>query len=414
MTMKRLAHITILMTLLTVAGCSSVPTQAPVAPVKVTPPKPVKAIVPSRPPVPAELVGRYSLFEGSESTFDIRQEGGKLLVYSGKNASELTPVSATRYTLPGGRQIDFQYSNEGKYDRFSLVLDGRPQRFIRDDSLLRSRQGVTQQAVYTWQLVNDLKLGGYTYSRFISPSRGVVDYSVYLPPKWQRHTKNTYPLVIFLHGQTGWEQSFPQSVPASQLNDWINRGLIPPMVIVSLRTGRINGREEEQWSSPRNETLLTSDSNNELRAFLRRELHAGMTAKTTSIHGHSRGARGAIHYALKYPQQFASAVANAFVSDYALPETMQLAAQNQDTLRKSGIPLRISIGDRDEFELNLGRQSSAVIHKHLNDLGIKHQYQVFAGVDHGFVNIWNARQANGMPNGLAELQFHAGAWSTAK
>lgn len=411
--MKRLAHQIILMTLLTVAGCSSVPPQAPKAAVKIQPPKPVKPIVPSRPPVQAELVGRYSLFEGSESTFDIREQGGKLLVYSGKSASELTPVSATRYTLPGGRQIDFQYSNEGKYDRFSLMLDGRPQRFIRDDSLLRSRTGVTQQAVYTWQMVNDLKTGDYTYSRFISPARGVVDYSVYLPPDWHRHAKQSYPMVIFLHGQTGWEHSFPQSVPASQLNSWIKRGVIPPMVIVSLRTGRINDREEEQWSSPRNETLLTSDSGNELRAFLSREFHAGLTPKTTAIHGHSRGARGAIHYALKYPQRFSSAVANAFVSDYALPEMMQIAAQNQDSLRKSGIPLRISIGDRDEFELNLGRKSSAVIDKHLTDLGIKHQYQVFAGVDHGFVSIWNVPQANGIPNGLAELQFHAGAWSAA-
>ncbi|PWQ96171.1 alpha/beta hydrolase [Leucothrix arctica] len=403
----------LLITAFTLASCSTPPSVKSSRTVKVVQPPFQKAPVkPTKAPVLTELVGSYSLFEDSESNFEIRQQAGKLAVHKGGNVSPLQQVSPTVFQLAGGRRIEFAYSNEGKYDRFKSTVGGQTHLFIKDDSLKRGREGVTNQAVYTWQLINDLNPNGYTRSRFISPSRGTVDYTVYLPQGWSRESKETYPLVIFLHGQTGWERSFPESVPASQLQQWMARGLIPKTVIVSLRTGRIgaSGREEEQWTTPRNETLMTSESANELRAFIRQQFRAGMSAKTTSIHGHSRGSRAAIHYALKFPDSFASSVANAFVSDYALPETMKIAKQNQSRLSTRGIPLRISIGDRDEFALNLGRKASPVIHKYLQDLQIPHQYQVFKGVDHGFVSLWNAPLANGMPNGLGELQFHAGAW----
>ena len=373
------------------------------------------ATTPSSPPTASDLVGKYSLFAGSEVSFEVSEKNQNLFLSLFGVKSELQKISPTHYKFKDGNEVKFDYSREGIYDRFTTINEGRTQQFIRGDSLQRNRTNVTNQAVYTSQLVKDLKPGAYAYSRFLSPSRGLVDYSVYLPPQWKRNitsTKtNTYPLILFLHGQLGWERSFPDSVPAAQLNQWIAKGLIPPMVIVSLRTGRLKGKVEEQWSSARNESLLTSEQPNELRAFIRQQFKAGMSAKTTAIHGHSRGSRGAIHYALKYPTSFSSAIANAFVSDYALEETKQIAQQNLQQIRDKGIPLRISIGDRDEFALNMERHASPVIHQFLNNLKISHDYEVFPGVNHGFVNIWNTKQKNGLPNGLGELQFHAGAWA---
>ena len=411
--MNRLLKLLTLSVVLTLTACSTGPGISPAVtkPSAIKPPAPAKPIKPTRPPVLTELVGKYSLFAGSEISFGVSEQDGKLFVSTLGQTAEMQKVSPTRFKLAGGREVNFGYSREGRYDRFTTISDGRPQLFVRNDSLQRSRKGVTNQAVYTWQLINALRPGDYTYSRFMSPSRGLVDYSVYLPLDWKRDSTKKYPVVYFLHGQTGWERSFPDSVPAKQLNQWIAKGFIPPMVIVSLRTGRLNGKDEEQWSSARNEKLLTSESANELRAFVREQFRAGMTAKTTAIHGHSRGSRGAIHYALKYPTSFSSAVANAFVSDYALQETMQIASKNIAQIRSNGIPLRISIGDRDEFALNMGRRASPVIHRFLNNLKIPHDYEVFPGIDHGFVNIWNTKQKNGLPNGLAELQFHAGAWA---
>ena len=372
--MNRLLKLCTLAMIFTLTACSTGPGVTPSAtkPNTIKPTAPAKPVKPTRPPVLKELVGKYSLFAGSEISFGVSEQGGKLFVSTLGQTAEMQKVTPTRFKLAGGREVNFDYSREGKYDRFRTVSDGREQLFIRNDSLQRSRTGVTNQAVYTWQLINALQPGGYTYSRFMSPSRGLVDYSVYLPLDWKRDSTKQYPVVYFLHGQTGWERSFPDSVPAKQLNQWIAKGFIPPMVIVSLRTGRLNGKDEEQWSSARNEKLLTSESSNELRAFVREQFRAGMTAKTTAIHGHSRGSRGAIHYALKYPTSFSSAVANAFVSDYALQETMQIASQNIAQIRSNGIPLRISIGYRDEFALNMGRRASTIIHRFFNNLKIPH------------------------------------------
>lgn len=404
--MKWLQHFTFLSLLVTLTACSVGTRDGS------TLSKSEAGIKPSRLPVNSDLVGTYSLFAGSEVNFGITEQNEKLFLTLFGQKEALQKISATRYKLTNGDLINFDYSREGKYDRFVTINEGRPQLFIRNESLQLSRTKITNQAIYTSQLNKSLAPGAYTYSKFLSPSRGLVDYSVYLPPQWKRNSNKTYPLVFFLHGQLGWERSFPDSVPAKQLNQWIARGLVPQLVIVSLRTGRLEGKVEEQWSSARNETLLTSERSNELRAFIRAQFKAGMSPKTTAIHGHSRGSRGAIHYALKYPLSFSSAVANAFVSDYALEETKQIATQNLQQIRNNGIPLRISIGDQDEFALNMGRRASPVIHQFLNSLNIPHDYEVFPGINHGFVNVWNTKQKSGLNNGLGELQFHATAWAS--
>ena len=154
--------------------------------------RPVK---PSGLPSTSDLVGRYSLFEGSEVSFDASEQNGNLLVSMFGVKSELQKISPIRYRFKDGNEVKFDYSREGIYDRFATINEGRPQWFIREDSLQRSRTSVTNQAVYTQRLRNNLKPGGYAYSRFISPSRGLVDYSVYLPQEWKRNSNKTYPLV---------------------------------------------------------------------------------------------------------------------------------------------------------------------------------------------------------------------------
>ena len=410
--MNLLRHVLICVFIALLSACSNNPQRVntSIKAVEIKPAKPV-VVKPARLPTPSELVGKYPLFAGSEVSFDISQQNGNLFFEIFGVKSPMQALSATRFRLEDGNEIRFDYSQKGEYDRFVTINEGRPRLFIREDSLQRARAQVNNQSVYTQQVMRDAKPGGYAYSRFLSPSRGLVDYSIYLPPQWQRNSRQTYPLVFFLHGQLGWERSFPDSVPASQLNQWIAQRQIPPMVIVSLRTGRLKANVEEQWSSTRNEKLLTSENSNELRQFIRQHFRAGMSAKTTAIHGYSRGSRGAIHFALKYPTRFSSAVANAFVSDYALDQTKRIAQNNLAQIQSQGIPLRISIGDQDEFALNMGRRASPIIHQFLKSLNIPHDYEVFPGINHGFVNVWNTRQGNGKHNGLGELQFHAAAWT---
>jgi len=253
--------------------------------------------------------------------------------------------------------------------------------------------------------------GKYSHSNVQSPSRGLVNYIVYLPPSWKQSGQETYPLIIFLHGRFKNEYEFPMAVPASQLNDWINEKLIPPMVIIAIRAVK-KWFDDEQWSTPSNQIFLTSNSPFELRDHCRNKFRAGVSARTTSIHGFSRGASGALHYALKYPNEFASSISNSFVSDYALKDEMPRAVCNKEEVVNSGIFYRLSIGTKDELFHMLGRNASQKMHELLECLKIPHEYEVLSGAKHYLKSVWNARRSDGTANGLYELKMHAKAWNS--
>lgn len=254
--------------------------------------------------------------------------------------------------------------------------------------------------------------GSYTVSSLESAARGRVPFTVYLPPDWTVKGTETYPLILFLHGQHGDERSFSDAVPASDLNGWIQQGLVPPFVLVAPRGADLIGTV--QWYYDDNVALLTSESPDELRAFAWETFRSGGSPAMTSVHGHSRGASGALFFTLNHWGRFASAVANAFVSDYVLDDYLEAAVLNRDSIVQSGIELRMSIGTEDSFVLEDGRIGSPALHEHLDTLGIPHEYDLYPGVTHGFSSLWHyqipVQQPGGVQAGLYELQFHADSW----
>jgi S-formylglutathione hydrolase FrmB len=186
-------------------------------------------------------------------------------------------------------------------------------------------------------------------------------------------------------------------------------GLVPPFVLVAPRGSDVP--RSVQWYYPENVTLLTSESSEELRAYCWETFRAGGTPDMISVHGHSRGASGALYFALNHWDRFASAVANAFVSDYVLEERKADAVRNRDAIVQNGIPLRMTIGTEDSYVLDLGRVGSQELHIHLDTLGIPHEYEVLQGVTHGFTSLWYFDRHDGLQTGLYELQFHARAWA---
>jgi enterochelin esterase-like enzyme len=252
------------------------------------------------------------------------------------------------------------------------------------------------------------RAGLYTVSSFESGARGRVYFTAYLPPDWSRDGTETYPLIFFLHGQTGDEHRFPDNVPVAELNQWIRDGEVPPFVLVAPRGSDVIGTV--QWYHQENVTLLTSEAHDELRAFAWMTFRAGGSPERISVHGHSRGASGAIYFTLNHWNRFASAVANAYVSDYTLDDYRAAAVRNRDAVVQSGIKLRMTIGTEDRYVLEEGRIGSPAIHEHLDTLGIPHEYEVFPGVTHGFSSLWHYQLPGGLQAGLYELQFHARAW----
>ena len=256
---------------------------------------------------------------------------------------------------------------------------------------------------------NTFKAGKVNTTTIDSTSRGTVNLEVYLPPTWKKEGV-TYPVIFFLHGAFGNEKGFFRNVEYQQLNDWITQGELPPFVLVSIASHYISG-VEQQWSSAPNEDFLTSSASTELRAFSLRHLNAGdanRDVQKTSIHGHSRGARGALHYAVKFPTLFTSAVANAFVTDYALEEEQQNALQNKNAILDSRIKLRLSVGDQDAFENH--RNTSSLMHSYLESINIPHDYEVLIDTNHSFSSLWNSTTKTAELNGLYELQLHATTW----
>ncbi len=255
--------------------------------------------------------------------------------------------------------------------------------------------------------------GFYTTSSFNSAARGPVPFTVYLPPDWTVEGTETYPLILFLHGQHGDEYSFSSAVPASDLNQWIRQGMVPAFVLVAPRGADLIGTV--QWYYDDNVALLTSESPDELRAFAWETFRAGGSPEMTSVHGHSRGATGALYFTLNHWGSFASAVANAFVSDYVLDDYREAAVQNRDAIVRSGIKLRMTIGTEDSFVLEYGRIGSPALHEHLDTLGIPHEYDVYPGVTHGLSSLWHYQMPGELPGGiqagLYELQFHAETWA---
>jgi enterochelin esterase-like enzyme len=253
--------------------------------------------------------------------------------------------------------------------------------------------------------------GRYTRTVFRSDARGWAYFSVYLPPGWAPEGTETYPLIFFLHGQGGDERTFPLMIRAREMNEWIESGEVPPFVLIAPRGADV--RRTVQWYHRANERMLTSEEAGELRAYAREMFRAGVEEGTVSLHGHSRGASGALFMAMNHPEEFASIVANAFVSDYVLSDRKRDASRNRDLVLESGVPIRMVIGTKDRYAVDMNRSASPEFHQHLQELGIPHEYEVFEGVSHGLRSIWNFRRPDGMKNGLYELQFHARAWERA-
>ncbi|PKQ61253.1 hypothetical protein BZG02_16605 [Labilibaculum filiforme] len=244
--------------------------------------------------------------------------------------------------------------------------------------------------------------GKINISIFESEVRSWVPYFVYLPPNWNK--EETYPLVLFLHGQGGDEGTFNKYVQAEQLNKWILSGDIEPVVIAGIRGD--NNRDNVQWFTEENESLLIQEKGGEFLQFCQNSFNAGNQGTRISIEGHSRGAAGAIHYYLKYPNLFSSILAMGYVSDYTLDNNFLQGRNNLAMIKREATPLRLEIGTEDSFVRMKNRRASFEIHQFLRENSIDHSFEILHGVEHGFDTYWNYYSEEDMLNGLAHLKFH--------
>jgi len=247
------------------------------------------------------------------------------------------------------------------------------------------------------------KKGTYTHASFQSKERGKVAFNVYLPPNWSKENTKEYPLMILLHGQGEDEFTFLNALPTSNLNDWISKKILPKhFVLIALRGGE--NTNEMQWYSNPNEAMMTSTAPKELRAYCHQNFHTSMEASKISVLGHSRGATGALNFALYFPNKFASVVSSAFVSDYAIERLKQATTQNLEAILAHKTPIYMLIGSKDQYVLNNNRKGSPTISTFFESKGILHQFKIIKNKSHRLAELWEH------PTNLECLKFCVASW----
>lgn len=251
--------------------------------------------------------------------------------------------------------------------------------------------------------VTTFKTGSYTHSWFQSKERGKVAFNVYLPPNWSKESAKEYPLMILLHGQGEDEFTFLHALPDSSLNQWMDEGLLPKdFVLIALRGGE--NTNEMQWYSDPNEAMITSSAPNELRAYCHQNFHTSMESSKISVLGHSRGATGALNFALYFPDKFSAVVSSAFVSDYAIERLQQASNQNLKAILKYRPAIYMLIGSEDQYVLNNNRKGSPSMSAFFESKGIKHDFKVIDHKSHRLSELW------AYPINLNCLQFCIASW----
>ncbi len=140
---------------------------------------------------------------------------------------------------------------------------------------------------------------------FASPSIGEeVGYNVYLPPGYADATRGDtrYPVLYFLHGATGNENSDAAGV-AGLVSRLIRENKIPPVLCVFPNGGPRSGYRDHADSNQKVETMIIR----ELVPLVDREFRTQPDRGARAIFGFSMGGGGSIRFALKYPDLFSAA-----------------------------------------------------------------------------------------------------------
>lgn len=189
---------------------------------------------------------------------------------------------------------------------------------------------------------------GLHHHSFASPSIGEeVGYNVYLPPGYndpaQRETR--YPVIYFLHGATGNENSDAAGV-ADLAARFIREKKIPPVICVFPNGGPRSGYRDHSDSKQMVETMIIQ----ELLPLIDRDFRTLPRPEARTLFGFSMGGAGAIRFALKYPDLFSAAGAWAGALTYRnTPENTLPAAYSVDALKPlaNRVRLLLIVGTED-------------------------------------------------------------------
>lgn len=232
---------------------------------------------------------------------------------------------------------------------------------------------------------------------------GEVPLSIYLPPGYDAHATQSYPLLLLLHGGDGSAADLQRVTPI--LDRMIEQGLIRPLV-VAMPSARRSLYMDYRDGSERWESFILAD----LLPYLRKSLNVSARRQGSYIGGWSMGGVGSLRIAFKHPEIFAAVAAvepavegaltfegidprvnfwraEAFYREkFGDPVDAEFWRANnpasiakQDPRRLIDLGVYIEVGDQDLLYLNQGVE---FLHRVLFDAGIAHEYRLVRGAEH--------------------------------
>lgn len=258
--------------------------------------------------------------------------------------------------------------------------------------------GVLSEGEPVW-VTEPVEAAGVRFKKFRSAAvGGDVSYHIYLPPGYDKQRDRRYPVIYWLHGLGSGTKGVP--FLARYFAEAMQSGDMPPAIVVFP-----NGLPAGMWVDSRDGTAP-------VESMLVRDLipHIDRTYRTQPmrdgriIEGFSMGGYGAGRLGLKYPQLFgafsmmgAGPLQQNFLEDdpdlqplpmrqvlfervyggdmnyfrSQSPWSLASAAKGRDQR------IRIIIGEEDRSKKN-----NEAFHRHLQSLGIPHEYIEVAGVAH--------------------------------
>jgi S-formylglutathione hydrolase FrmB len=173
-------------------------------------------------------------------------------------------------------------------------------------SLCAARHIEGQVAPSSWSNVPAQATAGVTHRTFRSAALGTdVGYSVLLPPDYARESRR-YPVLYWLHGRGGDENS-PVGVVAPGTLSAMTNGTLPPFIIVFVNGGPATFYADSPDGGIPVETMLID----ELIPHVDATYRTLPNQRGRAIEGMSMGGHGALTLAMKHSSLFGSVVAYA-------------------------------------------------------------------------------------------------------
>jgi S-formylglutathione hydrolase FrmB len=229
-------------------------------------------------------------------------------------------------------------------------------------------------------------------------------YSVFLPPSFSKNPSRTYPVIYFLHGlnndETSWtverygqlQNAFEQMIVSGKAPEFI---MVHPRGDNSFYCNYIDG-------SKLYEDLISQ----ELVTYMEANYRAKKGRENRSIAGTSMGAFGALKIAMKYPDRFATVVAQSPIL-FPGANPMQLPEEAQSSRFYSffaqmlkpifGDPLKQELWDANN-PLSLAKNRNLKNLKIYFDYGTADRYIAMVHLDEGSKSLDRILMEAGVPH----------------